>query len=332
MKISKRQSAMAVAAFGLVTALLVSSFPAYAQKFPVRPVRILVPLAAGGSVDTIARSLSTGLSQSLGQSVIVDNRPGAGSQLALEILSGADPSGHTLLMISATAVVHPLLYNSSRFDVVRDFSPILQITQQGYNLVIHPGVPAKSPMEFVAYIKANPGKVNFSSSGIGSLLHMSGELFLIATGTKMTHVPYKGMGAAYADLVGGQIQSAFPTIVSSVPHVRSGRLRSLAVTPPTRVQALPNVPTFAEAGIKGVVVVNWYGAIAPKKTPKAVIDRLNTDIARAMQDPDMQKRLLADGSEVLVTSPQAFGELISAESKKWGTVIKTAGIKGEGAD
>ena len=324
MKPSKRISALLILFVGIAAVL-----PAQAQKFPLRPVRILVPLAAGGSVDTIARSLSGGLAESLGQSVIVDNRPGAGSQVALDILAASDPSGHTLLMISATAVVHPLLYGS-RFDVVRDFSPVLQVTQQGYNLVVHPAVPAKSPQEFVSYLKANQGKVNFSSSGIGSLLHMSGELFLIATGTKMTHVPYKGMGAAYADLIGGQVQSAFPTIVSSVPHVRSGRLRSLAVTLPKRVQALPNVPTFAEAGIKGVVVVNWYGVIAPKKTPKPVVDRLVTDISKAMQDPEMQKRLLADGSEVMVSTPQAFGELISAESKKWGAVIKTAGIKGDG--
>jgi len=328
MSSSQRVSAYLKAALGIFAASVLS-FPVYAQKFPVRPVRILVPLAAGGSVDTIARSLSGGLAESLGQSVIVDNRPGAGSQVALEILAGSDPSGHTLVMISATAVVHPLLYGS-RFDVVRDFSPVMQVTQQGYNLVVNPGVPAKSPMEFVSYLKANQGKVNFSSSGIGSLLHMSGELFLIATGTKMTHVPYKGMGAAYADLIGGQVQAAFPTIVSSIPHVRSGRLRSLAVTLPARVQALPNVPTFAEAGIKGVVVVNWYGVIAPKKTPKPVIDRLVTDIGKAMQDPEMQKRLLADGSEVMVSTPQAFGELVSAESKKWGMVIKTAGIKGEG--
>ena len=328
MSSSQRVSAYLKAALGIFAASVLS-FPAYAQKFPVRPVRILVPLAAGGSVDTIARILSGALAESLGQSVIVDNRPGAGSQVALEILAGSDPSGHTLVMISATAVVHPLLYGS-RFDVVRDFSPVMQVTQQGYNLVVNPGVPAKSPMEFVSYLKANQGKVNFSSSGIGSLLHMSGELFLIATGTKMTHVPYKGMGAAYADLIGGQVQAAFPTIVSSIPHVRSGRLRSLAVTLPARVQALPNVPTFAEAGIKGVVVVNWYGVIAPKKTPKPVIDRLVTDIGKAMQDPEMQKRLLADGSEVMVSTPQAFGELVSAESKKWGMVIKTAGIKGEG--
>ena len=328
MKPSRRVSALVKLALGIAAALSAVA-PAHAQKFPERPVRILVPLAAGGSVDTVARSLSQGLSDSFGQSVIVDNRPGAGSQVALEILAGADPSGHTLVMISATSVVHPLLYKS-RFDVVRDFSPVLQVTQQGYNMVVNPAVPAKTALELVAHLKANPGKLNYSSSGIGSLIHMSGELFKIATGTQMTHVPYKGMGAAYADLIGGQVQVGFPTIISSVPHVRAGRLRSLAVTPGKRVPALPNVPTFAEAGIKGVVVTNWYGIIAPKKTPKPVIDRIAADAGKAMQDPEMVKRLLADGSEAMVGTPQQFGELIQSEKKLWAGVIKKAGIKGEG--
>jgi tripartite-type tricarboxylate transporter receptor subunit TctC len=249
--------------------------------------------------------------------------------VALEILAGADPSGHTLVMISATSVVHPLLYKS-RFDVVRDFSPVLQVTQQGYNMVVNPAVPAKTALELVAHLKANPGKLNYSSSGIGSLIHMSGELFKIATGTQMTHIPYKGMGAAYADLIGGQVQVGFPTIISSVPHVRAGRLRSLAVTPGKRVPALPNVPTFAEAGIKGVVVTNWYGIIAPKKTPKPVIDRIALDAGKAMQDPDMMKRLLADGSEAMVGTPQQFGALIQSETKLWSDVIRKAGIQGEG--
>lgn len=328
MKPSRRVSALVKLALGIAAALSAVA-PAHAQKFPERPVRILVPLAAGGSVDTVARSLSQGLSDSFGQSVIVDNRPGAGSQVALEILAGADPSGHTLVMISATSVVHPLLYKS-RFDVVRDFSPVLQVTQQGYNMVVNPAVSAKTALELVAHLKANPGKLNYSSSGIGSLIHMSGELFKIATGTQMTHVPYKGMGAAYADLIGGQVQVGFPTIISSVPHVRAGRLRSLAVTPGKRVPALPNVPTFAEAGIKGVVVTNWYGIIAPKKTPKPVIDRIAADAGKAMQDPEMVKRLLADGSEAMVGTPQRFGELIQSETKLWAGVIKNAGIKGEG--
>ena len=258
--------------------------------------------------------------------MVVDNRPGAGSKVALEILSESEPSGYTLLMISATTVVHPLLYKS-RFDIVRDFAPVSQVTQQGYNLVVHPSIPAKSVKEFVAYLKANPGKLNFSSSGIGSLIHMSGELFKIATDTSMTHVPYKGMGAAYTDLVGGQVKVSFPTIISSLTHVKAGRLRSLAVTPGKRVPALPDVPTFTEAGVKGVVVVNWYGLIAPKKTPKAIIDHIATDTAKAMHAPDMMKRLLADGSEAVGGTPQAFAELISAETKQWGEVIKKSGIR-----
>ncbi|MCW5603115.1 MAG: tripartite tricarboxylate transporter substrate binding protein, partial [Burkholderiales bacterium] len=225
--------------FGMLAAL-----PLHAQNYPNRPVRILVPLAAGGGMDTVTRSLANSLSDSLSQSFVVDNRPGAGSQVSLEILATSEPSGHTLMMISATTVVHPLLYKS-RFDIVRDFEPVSQVTQQGYNLVVNTKViPSKTVLEFVQYLKANPGKINFSSSGIGSLIHMSGELFKIATGTDMIHVPYKGMGAAYTDLVGGQVQSSFPTIISSLPHVKAGRLRSLAVTPGKRVPALPDIPTF----------------------------------------------------------------------------------------
>ena len=300
---------------------------AMAQKFPERPVRILVPLAAGGGMDTVSRSLANSLTESLGQSVVVDNRPGAGSQLALEILAGAEPSGYTVMMISATTVVHPLLYKA-RFDVLRDFVPVSQVTQQGYNLVVHPKIPAKSALELVSYLKANPGKLNFSSSGIGSLIHMSGELFKIATGTQMTHVPYRGMGAAYSDLVSGLVQVSFPTIISSLPHIKNGRLRSLAVTPAKRVPALPDIPTFAEAGIKGVVVVNWYGLIAPAKTPRAIIDRIAGDTAKAMHASEMQKRLRADGSEAVGSTPQAFGEHLRAESRLWGGVIQRAGIRG----
>lgn len=312
----------------LATAALLNAPQLHAQKYPERPVRILVPLAAGGGMDTVSRSLANSLTDAFKQTVVVDNRPGAGSQIALGILSESDPGGHTLLMISATTVVHPLLYKS-RYDIVRDFVPVSQVTQQGYNLVVHPSIPAKTVSEFVGYLKANPGKVNFSSSGIGSLIHMSGELFKIATGTRMTHVPYKGMGAAYTDLVGGQVQSSFPTIISSLPHVKTGRLRTLAVTPGKRVPALPDVPTFAEAGVKGVVVVNWYGLIAPLKTPKAVVERVAAETAKVMRQPDMQKRLLADGSEAVGGTSQAFAEHIRAEAKQWQLVIQQAGIKAD---
>ena len=300
---------------------------AHAQAYPTRPVRTLVPLAAGGGMDTVTRSLSVKLGEAFGHTFVVDNRPGAGSQIALDITSAAAPDGHTLLMISATTVVHPLLYKS-RFDIARDFAPIAQVTAQGYVMVVHPSIPVKSALEFAQYLKANPDKINFSSSGIGSLIHMCGELFKIATGTRMTHVPYKGMGAAYADLVGGHVQSSFPTIISSISHINSGRLRALAVTPGKRVPALPSVPTFAEAGVKGVVVVNWYGLIAPLKTPAVIINRLAAEVNKAMQSPDMMKSLLAEGSEAVSGSPAEFAAHMKAENEQWARVVKAAGIRG----
>ncbi len=302
--------------------------PAHAQSYPIRPVRIIVPLAAGGGMDTVTRGLAQKFSDAFGQTFVVDNRPGAGSQVALEILSAAPPDGHTLMMISATTVVHPILYNS-RFDIVRDFVPISQATSQGYVLIIHPKIPAKNVAEFVQYLKANPGKLNYGSSGIGSLIHMSGELFQIATGTKMIHVPFKGMGAAYTDLVAGRVESGFPTIISSIPHIQAGRLRALAVTPPQRVAALPDTPTFGQAGVKGVVVVNWYGLVAPGRTPAAVVDRVAAETAKAMNSPDMEKRLAAEGSEAVGGTPQQFAAHLKSENAQWARVIKTAGIKGE---
>lgn len=312
----------------VLPAVFVGAFTAaFAQNYPNRPVRTLVPLAAGGGMDTVTRALSVKLGEAFEQTFVVDNRPGAGSQVALEILSTAAPDGYTLMMISATTVVHPLLYKS-RFDIVRDFTPLSQVTAQGYTLVVHPSIAANSVAEFVLYLKANPDKINFSSSGIGSLIHMSGELFKIATGTRMTHVPYKGMGAAYTDLVGGQVQCSFPTIISSIAHINAGRLRPLAVTPGKRVPALPKVPTFAEAGVKGVVVVNWYGLIAPAKTPAAIANRLASVVNKAMQAPEMMKSLRAEGSEAVSGTPDEFAAHIKAEHAQWRRVVKEAGIRG----
>ena len=299
---------------------------AQAQDYPDRPVRVIVPLAAGGGMDTVTRSLAQRLGETFGQTVVVDNRPGAGSLVGLEILANSTPDGYTLMMISATTVVHPILYKS-RFDILRDFTPVSQVTAQGYVLVVQPTIPAKSAAELVKYARANPGKLNYSSSGIGSPIHMSTELFQIATGTRMVHIPYKGMGAAYADLVGGRIQLSFATIISSMAHVKAGRLRALAVTPAKRARSLPDVPTLGEAGVP-VVVVNWYGLIAPAATPKAIIDRISGETAKAMQSPDMMKRLVAEGSEAVGSSPQAFAAHIRAEHDQWSKVIKHAGIRG----
>jgi tripartite-type tricarboxylate transporter receptor subunit TctC len=196
-------------------------------------------------------------------------------------------------------------------------------------LVVHPSLPVKSVAELVQYLREHPGKLNYGSSGIGSPIHMAGELFQMATGTRMIHIPFKGMGAAYADLIGGHVELSFPTIISSIPHINAGRLRALAVTPATRVPALPDIPTLAEAGVPGVVVVNWYGLIAPAGTPKTVIDQLAGETAKAMQSPDVMKRLIAEGSAAVGSSPKEFAAHIRAEHDLWSRVIKQAGIRGE---
>lgn len=299
---------------------------AHAQSFPSRPIRVIVPLAAGGGMDSVTRTVANSFTEALGQSVVVDNRPGAGSLVALEILAEAAPDGHTLMMISATTVIYPLLYKS-RLDAARDFAPVSQVTEQGYVLVVHPSLPAKSALEFVKYAKANPDKLTYASSGIGSPIHMTTELLGIVTGTTLIHVPYKGMGAAYADLVGGRINFSFATIISSQGHVKNGRLRALAISTGKRAPAMPDTPTLAEAGIPGVVVVNWYGLIAPKATPKAVIDRVAAETAKAVKAPAMQKHLIADGSEGVGSTAAEFTKHIRAESEQWRRVIKQAGIK-----
>lgn len=307
----------------LLFALLTAA--AYAQTFPTRPIRVIVPLAAGGGMDSVSRNLAQSFTEAFGQSVVVDNRPGAGSLVALEILSDAAPDGHTLMMISATTVIYPLLYKS-RLDAGRDFAAVSQVTAQGYVLVVHPSLPVKSALDLVKYAKANPGKLTYASSGIGSPIHMTTELLGIATGTKMTHVPYKGMGAAYADLVGGRISMSFATIISSQAHIKSGRLRALAISTAKRAPAMPDIPTLAEAGVPGVVVVNWYGLIAPKAVPKAIIGKIAAETTKAVQAPAMMKHLVADGSEGVGSTPAEFTAHIRAESEQWRRVIKQAGI------
>jgi tripartite-type tricarboxylate transporter receptor subunit TctC len=231
------------------------------------------------------------------------------------------------MMVSATTLIHPLLYGS-RFDIVRDFAPVSQVTAQGYALVVHPSIPANTVAEFVQYLKSNPGKVNYASSGIGSPIHMTGELFQIATGTRMTHIPFKGLGAAYTDLVAGRVESTFATVISSLVHVRAGRLRALAATTPRRVLALPDTPTLSEAGIP-VTVVNWYGLIAPRGTPRSIIETVSSAAAKAMHTPEMKKRLSGEGSEAVGGTPQEFTVHLHAERDQWNKVIKQARIRAD---
>jgi tripartite-type tricarboxylate transporter receptor subunit TctC len=235
---------------------------AAASDYPSRPVRILVPVTSGGNMDGITRALAQKLSESLGQQVIVDNRPGAGGRVAFDILAGAAPDGHTLMTTSLTSIIHPMLYKS-RLDILKDFVPVSHISSQGYVLVVNNAVPAKTPAELVAHLKANPGKLAFMSTGIGSPNHLTGEVFQAVTGTRMLHVPYKG--SAYADIVNGLVQIGFPGIPTIMPFLQGGRLRAIAVTTPKRAGPLPDVPTLAESGMDGAVVVNWYGIVAPRQ-------------------------------------------------------------------
>jgi tripartite-type tricarboxylate transporter receptor subunit TctC len=231
-------------------------------------------------------------------------------------------------MMSATSVIRPLLY-SARYEILRDLAPVSQVSAQPYLLVSHPSLPAKTVRELVAYAKANPGKLNYPSSGQGSIIQLATELLCVQTGTRMTHVPYKGMGAAYPDLIAGNIQIALASIVSGQPHVRAGRLRGIAVTSARRANSSPDIPTIAESGVKGYEVTNWYGVLAPAKTPRAIVERLHQQIVKVLDHPDIVKRFAADGADAVDSTPQEFAAHIKAETMKWARVIKEAGIKGD---
>jgi tripartite-type tricarboxylate transporter receptor subunit TctC len=313
---------LCIATFVLIAGPVTSS---WSQSYPNRPVRIIVPLAPGGGMDAVTRALAQKLGDAFRETFVVDNRPGAGSQVGLDILANAAPDGYTLMMLSATTVIHPLLYGS-RHNVTRDFAPVSQVTAQGYALVVHPSLPARSVGELVQYLKAHPGKINYASSGIGSPIHMTTELFQIATGTNMIHVPFKGLGAAYNDLVAGRIELSFATVISSLPHVTSGRLRALAVSTPKRVPAVPDMPTLQEAGVP-ISVVNWYGLIAPRATPPALLKTISSETAKAMRSADMTKRLAGDGSEPVGSTPDEFRAHLRSESEQWKKVIQQAGIR-----
>ena len=313
---------------GIVCAATLQSTFAIAAAYPERPIRLIVPLAANGAMDTVARGLAIKLTESLGQTVVVDNRGGGGGSVGAELARFAAPDGYTVLMISASSVIHPLMYKAE-YDAVRDFAPVTQVTSQPYLVVVNPAVPVKTLNELIAYAKANPNKLNYASAGNGSLIHLTGELFKFVTGTEMTHIPYKGIGDAYPDLIGGQVQLTFGSIISALPQVRAGRLRALAVTGAKRAKPLPDVPSASEVGVKGFVMTQWYGMLLPAKTPQAVIDRLNGDIKKALDNPAVLARLTDDGAEAMPGTPQQFRDHLIAERNKWAGVIKQAKIKGD---
>jgi tripartite-type tricarboxylate transporter receptor subunit TctC len=301
---------------------------ARAQTYPTRPVRLIVGFPAGGPTDITARIMAQYLSERLGQAFIIENRPGAASNVATEAVVRARPDGYTLLEITATNAVNATLYDNLAFDLTRDIAPVASIMRTPGVMEVSPVFPAKSVSEFIAYAKANPGGVNMTSGGIGSPGHVAGELFKMMTGVNMLHVPYRGSAPAITDMLGGQVQVMFDSMPSSIEYIRAGKLRALAVTTATRWEGLPDIPTVADF-VPGFEASGWYGIGVPKNTPTEISDRLNKEINVGLGDPKMKARLADLGGTVLPGSPTDFGKLIATETAKFAKVVKYAGMRPE---
>jgi tripartite-type tricarboxylate transporter receptor subunit TctC len=299
-----------------------------AQSYPIRPVRIVVGFAPGGGADIAGRLIGQWLSERLGQQFFVENRPGAGTNIAMDAVAKAAPDGYTLLLVSPGAAINATLYEKLPYNFVRDFAPISGFLRVPNLMVLNPSVPAKTVPEFITYAKANPGRVNMASAGSGSSVHVSGELFKMMTGVDLTHVPYRGAGPMLSDLLGGQVQVAFPDIGSAIEHARSGKLRVIAVTTATRSEALTDVPTISES-VPGYEASNWWGVAAPKNTTADILAKLNSELNAAVADPKMKARLADLGGTSVAGSPADFAKLIADETDKWGKVIRAAKIKPE---
>ena len=311
------------------TAVLpVVSHLAWAQSYPSRPVRLIVSLPAGSGVDILARLMGQWLSERVGQPFVIENRPGAATNIATEIVVRAPPDGYTLLLVNLINAVNTTLYDNLNFNFIRDIAPVASISRGPFIIVVNPLLPAKTVPELIAYAKTRPGEINFASSGNGSTSHIAGELFKMMAGVDMLHVPYRGEPAAITDLLGGQVQLCFGTLPGSIEYVRTGKLRALAVTTATRSEALPDIATVGES-LPGYEVRVWNGLGAPRNTPVAIIEMLNQEINAGLANPKIQQRLADLGGTVLAGSPADFGKLISEETEKWAKVIRTANIKAE---
>jgi tripartite-type tricarboxylate transporter receptor subunit TctC len=301
---------------------------AHAIDYPTRPVRIIVAVAAGGGADIIARVIGQWLSERLGQQFIVENRPGGGTNIGTEMVARAPADGYTLLLVNLTHAINATLYEKLNYNFIRDFAPVAGIVGVSNVVEVHPSVPAKTLPEFIAYAKANPGKINMGSAGNGSSSHMAGELFKMLAGVNLVHVPYRGQGPAMTDLLGGQLQVIFATTPGTTEFVRTGKLNALAVTTATRADALPDVPPLADF-VPGYESSQWYGLGAPKNTPAEIVDKLNREVNAALVDPKMKARLAEFGGTVMPGPPAEFGKFIAGETEKWGKVVKFAGIKAD---
>jgi tripartite-type tricarboxylate transporter receptor subunit TctC len=322
-----RASAATLCAAGLAVAIL-GAGAARALDYPTRPVHIVVAYPAGGSTDILARLMGQYMGDHLGQQFIIDNRSGGGNNIGTDLVVNAPPDGYTLLLVNPANGINTTLYERLPFDFQRDIAPVAGIMRVTNVMEVYPGVPAKTVAEFIAYAKANPGKINMASSGIGTSVHMSGELFKMMTGVNMLHVPYRGAAPALTDLMGGQVQVLFDNLPSSIEYIKAGKLRALGVTAATRSPALPDVPTVAET-VKGYEASAWFGFGAPKGTPPEIIDKLNAVVNQGLADPKLKARLADLGGDPLTGSPADFGKVIAEETEKWAKVVKFSGAKAE---
>ncbi|HMA72653.1 MAG TPA: tripartite tricarboxylate transporter substrate binding protein [Xanthobacteraceae bacterium] len=314
-------------ATGAVAFSAISS-SARAQTYPTRPVRIIVGFPAGGPADIVARLMAQWLSERLGQQFVIENRPGAASNIGTEAALKAPPDGYTLLQVTSTNAVNVTFYDNLNFNFISDIAPVAGIIRVPFVMELNPSVPANTVPEFIAYAKANPGKINMASGGIGTSVHIAGELFKMMAGVNLVHVPYRGSAPALTDMISGQVQVMFDVLTSSLQHIRSGALRALAVTTATRSEALPDLPTVGDF-LPGYEASAWYGVAAPKNTPSEIVDKLNMEINAGLADSKLRARLADVGGTVIPGSPAAFGRLITEEIEKWGKVVKFSGAKPE---
>ncbi|ANN68175.1 tripartite tricarboxylate transporter substrate binding protein [Bordetella bronchialis] len=313
----------------LIAGLCLAACTATAAAYPDRPIRIVLGFPAGGGADVVLRTVTPGLAEELGQPVIVDNRPGAGGNLGMDIVAKAAPDGYTLLMAAPGLATNASLYEHLPFDPAKDFTAIGMVSSVPNVLVVTPSLPFQSVAELIAYAKDHPGELNYASSGIGTSLHLAGALFERDAGVKLTHVPYRGGPAAINDVMSGQVQMMFSVLPLAVPQIKAGKLRALAVTGATRTSALPDVPTMIEAGLKGYTATTWNGLVAPAGTPAPIVNQLNAALQRVLDRPDVRKAFAGMGQDVVKDTPQEYDAMLKQETEKWQQVIKAAGIKAE---
>ncbi len=299
------------------------------QPYPTRPVRLVVPSAPGGGTDITARIMAPKFSEYFGQQVVVENRAGAATMIGGEVVARSAPDGYTLLMGISTLAINAAMYRKVAYDALKDFAPIAQVVTLSNVLVTHPSVPARNVKELVAFAKARPGQVNFASAGVGTNPHLSMELFLSLSGLKMMHVPYKGSGQGIVDVIAGHVPVMMPAVPTALVYIKNGRLRPLGVSGAKRSQAVPDIPTIAEGGIPGYEATQWFGLLAPTGTPRAIVDRWHRETVRALKDPEVRDRLVADGADPVGSTPEEFAAYLRAETIKWAKVVKAIGIQPE---